>query len=211
MAYAKYKESQIKGEAGTNWQVEIWKKGFNVIPSVGDEVGGGVVYNVSATHIYVVAKEDIIDGATTTFEWGCMGTDISLAEGTGLGDGIANTTAIVSNCSTTDTAARMCSDLTLNTFSDWYLPSIGELTLIYDNKSTLESVSGFNAFGANNYWSSSQVVDSANNAKLVYFFNGTLPTYNKNLNFKVRPVRRYSYTPITEFTPQGEGFEIKRS
>jgi hypothetical protein len=209
MAYAKYKESQIKGEAGTTWKVEIWKKGFNVIPSVGDEVGGGVVFHVSATDIYVVAKEDITDGATTTFEWGCRGTDIASAEGTAVGTGQANTTAIVTGCSSTDSAAYMCSNLTLNTFSDWFLPSKDELALVYNNKSTLESVSGFNAFGSNNYWTSTQVVDNVNDAYLTFFFNGNQPTNNKNGTHKVRAIRSYSYTPITEFTPKGEGFEIK--
>jgi hypothetical protein len=207
MAYGKYKTSQIKGQAGTNWQVEIWKKGFNVIPSVGDEVGGGVVFHVSSTKIYVVAKEDISDGGTTTFDWGCMGTDISSAEGTAVGTGQANTAQIVAACSSTDIAAYMCSNLTLNTYSDWFLPSTGELALVYDNKSTLESVAGFSAFGSNNYWTSTQ--SNSNSANVTFFFNGNQPAYNKNQSYKVRPIRSYTYTPITEFTPQGEGFEIK--
>ena len=29
MAYGKYRDSQIKGEAGTTWYVEIWKKSYS--------------------------------------------------------------------------------------------------------------------------------------------------------------------------------------
>ncbi|WP_431137595.1 hypothetical protein [Psychroserpens mesophilus] len=35
--------------------------------------------------------------------------------------------------STGDVAAKICSDLNLNGFDDWYLPSIGELELVYTN------------------------------------------------------------------------------
>ena len=206
MAYGKYRYSTIKGEKGNTWNVEIWKKDFNIIPSVGDDFEGGVVFKVTSTDIYVVAKENIIDGATTTFEWGCTGTSISGADGTAIGTGYQNTLDIVSGCSETDSAAYMCSDLTLNGYTDWYLPSEDELVEMYNNKSTLEAVSGFNAFGSNNYWSSSE--SSNLNADLVFFFNGNISAVNKGGNYYVRPIRSYSYTPPTEINLSGEGFEV---
>ena len=99
MAYGKYKYSNIKGEKGSDWNIEIWKKDFNVVPSVGDDFQGGVVFKVTSTDVYVVAKENIIDGATTTFDWGCVGTSISGADGTAIGTGKQNTADIIArNC-----------------------------------------------------------------------------------------------------------------
>ena len=206
MAYGKYKYSNIKGEKGSDWNIEIWKKDFNVIPSVGDEFQGGVVFKVSATDVYVVAKENIIDGAATTFDWGCTGTEISGADGTAIGTGEQNTADIIAECSATDSAAYMCSNLSLNGYSDWYLPSKDELLEIYNNKSTLEAVSGFSAFGSNNYWSSSE--SSNLNATLVFFFDGSTSFVNKGGNYNVRPIRSYNYNQVTEFDTEGEGFEI---
>tara|TARA_R110001592_G_scaffold221828_3_gene476747 strand:+ start:11903 stop:15349 length:3447 start_codon:yes stop_codon:yes gene_type:complete len=206
MAYGKYKYSNIKGEKGSDWNIEIWKKDFNVVPSVGDDFQGGVVFKVTATDVYVVAKENIIDGATTAFDWGCVGTSISGADGTAIGTGKQNTADIIAGCSSTDSAAYMCSNLNSNGYLDWYLPSKDELVEIYNNKSTLEAVSGFSAFGGNNFWSSSE--SSNLNANLVFFFNGTITQTNKGVNYNVRPIRSYNYTQVTEFDTEGEGFEI---
>jgi hypothetical protein len=55
-------------------------------------------------------------------------------------------------------AVTLCNDLVLNTYSDWYLASIGELQLMCNNK-TLVNVTavanGGTAIAADYYWSSS--------------------------------------------------------
>lgn len=65
--------------------------------------------------------------------WGCQGKLI----GTSLkiGSGASNTSAILKACFAVDIAARICDDLVLNGYSDWYLPSWEELEVIsYNNK-----------------------------------------------------------------------------
>jgi len=85
-------------------------------------------------------------------EWGCNGTNIPGADGTAVGTGQANTTSIVNSCSTAGIAARLCDDLVLNGFSDWFLPSKDELGKMYSLKII---ISGFKSNNA--YWSSTNV------------------------------------------------------
>lgn len=74
---------------------------------------------------------------------------------TALGTGKANTDAIAAAQSEGIYAASLCKNLTLNGFSDWFLPSKDELNLMYLNlKKT-----GLHEFGDYWYWSSSQISD----------------------------------------------------
>jgi len=105
-------------------------------------------------------------------EWGSYGTLIG-GTGTGIGSGQSNTTTIVSwlnSHSETDKAAQLCNALTKGGYSDWFLPSKDELTLMYENLH-LKGVGGF-AYASdacNAYWSSSE--DWARAAWIHYFFS----------------------------------------
>jgi hypothetical protein len=101
---------------------------------------------------------------------------------TALGTGAANT-AIVSSACGAGTAARLCADLVLGGYSDWYLPSRDELNKLYINKS---SIGGFTTGG---YRSSSE--NSAANAWVIAFYNGYASSDNKYYAFYVRAVRAF--------------------
>jgi hypothetical protein len=62
-----------------------------------------------------------------------------------LGTGNANTNTVVSNQGAGNYAAKLCSDLVLGSYSDWYLPSKDELNKLFLNKT---AIGGF----ANNYY-----------------------------------------------------------
>lgn len=68
---------------------------------------------------------------------------------TAIGTGQANTTAIVNGCSTAGIAARICDDLVLNGYSDWFLPSRDELNQMYLQRAVI------GVFPMHFYWSSS--------------------------------------------------------
>ena len=84
-------------------------------------------------------------------EWGCVGTAISGADGTAVGTGEQNTIDIEAGCTTPGTAADICANLSLGGYSDWFLSSIDELVLMYENLKVY-GVGGF----ADYYWSSSE-------------------------------------------------------
>ncbi len=88
-------------------------------------------------------------------QWGCYGTAISGADGTAIGTGNQNTIDIMNGCSTAGIAARLCGDLVLGGYSDWYLPSKDELNKLYINR---VAIGGFFDFVLidNFYWSSSE-------------------------------------------------------
>ncbi len=83
--------------------------------------------------------------------WGCSSTVISGADGTAIGTGAQNTIDIMNGCSQAGIAARLCGNLVLGGYSDWYLPSKDELNKLYLNK---VAIGGFaeNAY----YWSSTE-------------------------------------------------------
>ncbi len=91
-----------------------------------------------------------------TAEWGCYGTQLDVF-GTALGTGSANTASIVAGCTQAGTAAKICSDLNVGGYSDWYLPSKDELNKVYLVKSSL---SFLNITAG--YWSSSETAVDVN-------------------------------------------------
>jgi uncharacterized protein (TIGR02145 family) len=81
-----------------------------------------------------------------------------------FGTGSSNTSAIVAIQGEGNYAAKICYDLVLGGFSDWYLPSHEELNQLYLNK---EAIGGFTE---TYYWSSSQESDGI--VRVQTFSNG---------------------------------------
>jgi hypothetical protein len=90
--------------------------------------------------------------------WGCDSLYIASTDSTAIGYGEANTIAIVANCSQQGIAAKLCYDLVVNGYSDWYLPSKAELHQLQIHHLILGGFLIANPLGWTNtyYWSSSQ-------------------------------------------------------
>jgi hypothetical protein len=145
------------GAAGTSNQ---WRLGDakTFVYDVGDKgPGGGWIFFVDEKDRYPgftyleAAQEDV-----GTHPW-CDKTNVSIPGANGeaawaLGRGKANTKAMLAVC--TSGAANVAAAYRgPNNKTDWYLPSIGELNVVYTK---LVSEQGKGGFGAAGYWSSSE-------------------------------------------------------
>ena len=104
-----------------------------------------------------------------------------------IGTGDNNTNAIVNALGTGTYAARLCCDLDLNGYTDWFLPSKDELDLMYENL----HLQGLGAFGSDYYWSSSE--SSSGSAWLQRFYGGYQGDGGKDYWNRVRAVRAFTY------------------
>jgi len=169
--------------------VPTWTDGNINDLSIGDSYQGGVIayflqagdpgYDANVRHGLIAAPTD----QSTAAEWGCDGTAISGADGIALGTGAQNTLDIVNGCSTAGIAARICNDLVLNTYSDWFLPSKNELNKLYANRAVI------GGFASNYYWSSSEY--SSIYAWKQYFNSGFQWYFNKYDTGYVRAIRTF--------------------
>ena len=114
-----------------------------------------------------------------------------------VGAGITNTGVFISHRTLGDdssTAAAIYADeLTCGGKSDWFLGSVGEMKLMYDN---LQGLGDFDLLdSADNwtpqYWTSSASPLSSSTAFIQYFHTAGQEAPNKSDSYWVRPVRRF--------------------
>ena len=92
----------------------------------------------------------------------------------------------MNGCSEAGAAARICGDLVLGGYSDWYLPSKDELTQLYINR---VAIGGFTTYY---YWSSTEASASVAFAlNCNYNYNGGFYFMSKYNGYTVRAVRSF--------------------
>jgi tetratricopeptide (TPR) repeat protein len=167
---------------------------------IGSKYAGGIVIYIdkSGNHGLVCAEKDFGEAV-----WGSEGKIEAYGDVISNGHGMRYTKKIVEHLSwyiqkgffsTTKTpaptAARLCLESNHNGFSDWYLPTLKELELMYQTykKNNLRT------FQASYYWSSSESGDSF--ARYINFNTGEASFCSRNMANCVRAVRAFNYSTI---------------
>jgi hypothetical protein len=158
---------------------------------IGQSYQGGKIAYIDSTGLHGLIASNVDESPA---QWGCWSTWITTSGsgpyyGVGIGSGAQNTIDIMNGCATASIAARICGNLVLNGYSDWYLPSKNELYQLYNNRA---AIGGFNTSASGTsawYWSSTEY--NANNAYILDFYNGSQPYDGKNNSRKFRPVRTF--------------------
>jgi hypothetical protein len=128
---------------------------------IGEKFGGGVVFHLwkdstGAEHGLVVALTDQSTGAA----WSNVTSTLIGSSAQSLWDGLSNSNAIVGQTGHNGSAAKLCLDLVSGGQSDWYLPSIQEFNLLWNNyynvAISLSQISGATQLQMYDYWSSAE-------------------------------------------------------
>jgi hypothetical protein len=158
---------------------------------IGEFKFGGIIFwvNNTGTEGYVMSMNDQSSAAP----YGCMHT-VTGATGVNIGSGAVNTTAILTICSATGTAADLVSNLNSNGFNDWFLPSQNEFKEISDNMAFLNTALSNNGGSMLSTWGSYWTSTEANAAEAVHYnLSGNwFPTDYKSNTHPVRAVRRWT-------------------
>ena len=163
--------------------IEIYNSDNTLLDSLyGKTYEGGLIayLNTSTGTGLIVAPVD----QSTEAVWGCNDDEIG-GTSSAIGTGQANTTLIVDGCAESGIAARLCDDLVIGIYDDWFLPSKDELNELFENLKE-------NGFGGLSgvYWSSTEAGN--NIAWLQYFFIGNQSDTPKYFNIiDVRAVRAF--------------------
>jgi len=150
---------------------------------LGQDTLGGIVF-----YIYLDQNGNqhglIVNKNESTAQWQTSATTTNATRGW---DGDYNT-----NLMTASPAATYVNGLTDGGFTDWYLPSIDELTLLYNNRFHANKAlhaGSHTLLSTTDYWSSTEF--NAASAFHFFFSLGSAFTNGKTTTYKVRAVRAF--------------------
>jgi hypothetical protein len=135
-------------------------------------------YDENVEHGIIVAQPDQSNG----IKWDNGNSVKTGPTSKDFGTGNANTKTIVASQGDGNYAAKLCYDLVLDGYTDWYLPSKDELNKLYLNK---ESIGSFGPV----YWSSSEL--NANFVWCQVFDVNYRPKFFQKGKYYVRAVRSF--------------------
>jgi hypothetical protein len=182
-----YVRAYATNSAGTTYGDQT---SFTAAYGVSDSYQGGIIayilqsgdpgYVSGQLHGLIAAPSDQSSG----IQW-YNGSYIATGA-TGASTGNTNTNTIVSHQGSGNYAAKLCYDLALGGYSDWYLPSKAELSKLYLNRAAI------GGFTSNYYWSSTEYAPSGAGNAWFYSFTGGYQGYGNKMNtYAVRAVRAF--------------------
>lgn len=175
--------------------LDLISQGVSLDEMIGLLYAGGIIFYLENDGTGLVAATKDQSAAA----WGCNGIYLNGNISTAFGTGATNTQEIISECSDSGIAARICDDLTFGGFDDWYLPSVGELAVMWENLADSDSngtntgvddPNNIGGFEPQYYSSSSQGDDIF--IYSINFLNGNeSETTSKTLLLPVRAIRSF--------------------
>lgn len=162
---------------------------------LGEAFGGGVIFhlwkdNQGIEHGLVVATTN----QSNTEVWSNIGNVVIGTSAQSTWDGLSNSNAITAQSGHTNSASNLCLNLVSGGQTDWYLPSIDELSLLWHNRfnvnKTLSTIPGAETLPISAYyWSSTEF--NLTNAWRFYFHDGGATNTIKTGTQRVRAIRAF--------------------
>lgn len=178
------------------WMIAIVSSLGAVPYNVGDYAQGGVIFwlDPSAEHGLVAAIEDQDGGAGIQWYNGSYVSTNALCSGVYLGTLNTATVNAIQGDGNYATSSATHYSVTVGgvTYADWYLPSIGEMNIMFQTANTINTTAlqnGGTAFVQGKYWSSSE--NYINYAANQDFTTGTLSDEDKSFLYHTRAIRKF--------------------
>jgi hypothetical protein len=173
---------------GSSWRNMIGAPA--ALPLRGQPFGGGIIvytlqpgdpgYSPTVPHGLISTAVDISSGIAwdNGQHYGILGLNEA------IGSGNSNTTKIVAQHGAGSYAAKLCADLVLNGYDDWYLPSFEELRKLIALAPVFPD--------AGDYWTSNQThTNDTQNALAFWLSFGDYGEFPKSLLLRVRAFRSF--------------------
>ena len=160
---------------------------------IGEYFEGGIVFHIyrdslGIEHGLIVSQSDL----SMDSQWSSIDTLIG-NNAKSTWNGLSNTQAISNDTTILISAAKACKNLVQANYSDWYLPSIDELYIMFSHRfdinRRLSQVNGSQLIGLSSYWSSTEL--DKTDALSVNYLSGTIAQDAKSTMKKVRAIRKY--------------------
>lgn len=164
---------------------------------IGEAFGGGVIFHVykdslGEEHGLIISLEEQV--TTTVVYSDVPGISLGISFLESKWNGGANTNLMATQIGATEGAWKVCVDYSYDGFTDWYLPSVTECALIYQNRynifKTFTSIVGAeDLLDEAYYWTSTEVLNSI--ANTFEFKTGATGTTSKLSGYYVRAIRQF--------------------
>jgi hypothetical protein len=162
---------------------------------IGEKFGGGVIFYLwkdssGKEHGLIVSPNDLSND-----EWSNITSPVG-ADAQSYWDGMSNCKAIIAQSGHVNSAAKQCLDLTLNGYSDWYLPAVSEFYMLSNNyiavARALSTMPGATQISTAKYWTSTEFAAQNIYSFYILFYENKITHYFKNgYKYAVRPIRAF--------------------
>jgi hypothetical protein len=155
---------------------------------IGEYYGGGIVFYIYDDGMHGLISAPTDQDTAALWDASVVPYTPTYAVRDGIKAGQYNTYRIMVKlnlASYPSHAAQICVDYAGSYLSDWYLPSLFELKLLYDKQG---DVGGFSKA---NYWTSNEDISNPNNAWVIYLDDGNPNLHDKLETLYIRCIRAF--------------------